>query len=84
MRIVPVGIAIPDLPIWAVNEQFALLALSDAAGRFCGFRLGLMSRSDAAVAAPPDCPSTVMRHHVLVLAHFEKFSFSVTLPYNYI
>jgi hypothetical protein len=66
-----VRILVPDFPVSAVDDEFAMLVAGDLAAGVDRFALSRMGGSDPAVALPSDRPSAVVRYNMLIsLAHF--------------
>ncbi len=65
----PIGILATDLAIGAMDQQFRLLVLGDAATDARRRRLRVCDPGHPAVARASDGPFPVVRHNVLVLAH---------------
>ena len=65
-RIVAVGVAFPDTAVPAVDEQLAALIPSDLSRGIDGLMLGLVYRTGALTAGPPDSPSAIVRNDMLI------------------
>ena len=69
IRIAAVGILFADLPVAAMNDEFAMLILSDAARLVDGITLALVDRSRTGIARTLYCPPAAVRNYMLIFTH---------------